>query len=122
MLGYVPAPELITGHHIVQVLFEIGPAKAEAALSEADLEPWERRRGIELEPWEAQAVVTLSGAYMQEAHQAREPNALPPWPRAINMWRFVRDTLDAPKLRENLQQPIKEARRGKQRQGAGRLS
>ncbi|KAK1548909.1 hypothetical protein Q3G72_017525 [Acer saccharum] len=108
VLGYVPEPDLDAGAYLLEILFQIGPAFAEAPLTEGDLEPWERRRDVKLEPWEAECVISMSRAYLGESHTAREPSALPPWPGAVKMWRFVCDKINAPKLEENLAIPIKD--------------
>lgn len=106
MLGYVPEPDLNGGGYLVEVLFQIGPAHGEAPLAERDLEPWERRRGIMLEPWEADALVGMSQSYLAESYSARTQSALPPWPGAVKMWRYVCDKINAPKLDENLATPV----------------
>lgn len=89
MLGYVPDPPIDGGQHLVQLLFQLGPAKGEMWLTELDLEGWERRRGIELEPWQAELIVEMSQAYLGEMHAARSFSALCPWPKARNAWGHV---------------------------------
>ena len=73
------------------MLFQVGPFRGELPLCEADLEPWERRREIELLPWQAELVVSLSKAYMAEMHEAKELSALCPWPKGRKMWKYVMD-------------------------------
>lgn len=90
-MGYVPQPDIEAGQHLVDALFKIGPAHAEAALNEGDLEPYERRRGIQFEPWQAELIVEMSKAYLHEAHDARKINAEPPFEEAKAMWRWVRN-------------------------------
>lgn len=89
VLGYVPAPDIQEGAYLVDILFQVGPTKVEGPISELDLVPWERRRGVELQPWQAEAVVAMSRAYMAETHTAREIAAPPPWPPAVSVWRRV---------------------------------
>lgn len=83
---------MLAGAHLVQILFKIGPARAEAPIDEAAIEIYERRRGIELEPWQADALVLMSKAYLGEVHAAQKNDAPPPWPEAVKMWHYVRNT------------------------------
>lgn len=89
MAGRVPMPDIGEGRYMVDILFQIGPTKAEGPLDESVLEPWERRRGIELAPWQADAIVMMSRAYMSETHRATQQNAPPPWEPAVRMWQWV---------------------------------
>lgn len=89
MLGYVPQPNIGSGKYLVDILFQVGPVMGESPLHEGALEPWERRRGIELAPWQAEAVVLMSQAYMTEMHAAKEPAARPPWEPAAPIWRWI---------------------------------
>lgn len=98
VLDQVPTPVVEFGMYLVDILLQVGPVKSEAALTEADLEPWERRRGIELKPWQAEMLVMLSQEYLMEMHQARQRSALCPWPAGRNMWKYVTDQLSAGKL------------------------
>lgn len=84
-------PELEAGLYLVDVLFKVGPIRGEMPLLEADLEPWERRRGVELTPWQADMVLDMSKTYMSQMHAAREVSALSPWPKAHRMWKYVMD-------------------------------
>lgn len=93
----MPEPDLEYGMHLVLILFQIGPAKAEGPLEERDLESWERRRGIQLAPWQADLVVSMSRAYVGEMHAAKEPSAIAPWPKARNMWKYVCDNRNVKK-------------------------
>lgn len=96
VLGFVPAPDVGTGKYLVDILFQVGPTKAEGPLEESALEPWERRRGIELQPWQADAILSMSRAYLAESHNAAHWNAFPPWQPAVKMWKYVRDQRHAP--------------------------
>lgn len=82
-------PEVDAGMYLIDVLFKVGPIRGEMPLSEADLEPWERRRGISLTPWQADLVLDMSKAYMSEMHTAKDISALAPWPKARRMWMHV---------------------------------
>lgn len=82
-------PELEAGMHLVDLLFKVGPIRGEMPLVEADLEPWERRRGIELAPWQADLVIDMSQEYMRQMHLGREVSAVSPWPKAHRMWMHV---------------------------------
>lgn len=92
MLGSIPTPE-VEGRHLVEILFKVGPAYADRPISEADLEPYERRRGIELAPWQAELLVEMSQAYLSETHAAQKQDAPPPWPEAVKMWQYVRNAV-----------------------------
>lgn len=108
ILGYVPAPDVELGQYLIEILFQVGPTKGEMPLCEGDLEPWERRRGIELAPWQADLLVDLSRAYMAESHAARDWGAIPAWPKARNMWKYVCDQKNGAGLRASLKENIKE--------------
>lgn len=92
VLGGIPSPEL-EGRYFIDVLFAVGPAHADRPISEGDLEPYERRRGIEFHPWQAELLVRMSQAYLSETHAAQKYDAQPPWPEAEKMWQYVRNTL-----------------------------
>lgn len=94
-MGRVPAPPLEDGMYLVDILFKIGPVKHEAPLSEGDIEPWERRRGIQLAPWQAELIVDMSKAYLGEMYNARHISSLCPWPPGRNVWKYVQDELHA---------------------------
>lgn len=89
VLEQAPMPDIGTGKFLVDILFQVGPTKADGPLEESALEPWERRRGIELLPWHADAILTMSRAYMAESHAAKSVSAPPPWPPAVRMWQWV---------------------------------
>lgn len=91
VLGHVPMPDIEAGMYLIDLLFKVGPVRGEMPLVESDLEPWERRRGVELAPWQADTVLDMSQAYLRQMHVAREPSALSPWPKARNMWKYVCD-------------------------------
>ena len=96
VLGHVPAPKVEDGQFFLELLFQIGPFRGELPLSEADLEPWERRREIELLPWQAELIVEMSKAYMEEMHRAKDISALCPWPPGRKMWMHVTSAKHVP--------------------------
>lgn len=104
VMGQVPMPDIGTGKFLVDVLFQVGPTRPDGPLEESNLEPWERRRGIELKPWQADAVLAMSRAYMTESHRAGHHNAIPPWEPAVRMWQWVQG-----KKAENAAKEAKEA-------------
>lgn len=117
VLGRVPAPVVVEGMYLVDILFKVGPVRGDGPIYEQDLQPWEQRRGIELQPWQADLLLGLSRDYLAEMHRARDWNALPPWPPARNMWKYVRDQLNGPGMREALKDPVKEKHGNRQRRG-----
>jgi hypothetical protein len=112
-LGYVPMPQLEVGMYLLDVLFRVGPVRNETALTEGDLEPWERRRGIELAPWQADLILDLSKAYFTEMHAARNRNALCPWATGRGMWKYVTEHIGD--FLAALDRPVKEKNGNRQR-------
>mgnify|MGYP006895663923 CR=1 FL=1 len=108
VLGRIEAPAVKGGEYLLDILFKVGPVRGEGPLYEEHLEAWERRRGIELHPWQADVLLEASQAYLSEMHAARDYNALPPWPPAVKMWKYVRDQLNGPGMRAALADPVKE--------------
>lgn len=84
-------PPLSQGEYLVDLLFRIGPVKKDGALEGPDLRDWEYLMGIELSPWEAEALAKMSNGYAAEMHAAVKPDAPPPWPAAVPMWRWVKN-------------------------------
>lgn len=108
VLGHVPAPSVPEGMYLTEILFAVGPTRGDGPIYEEHLQAWEQRRGISLHPWQADILVDLSRAYLAEMHAARGWNALSPWPPGRNMWKYVRDQLNGPGMREALKDPLKE--------------
>lgn len=108
VLGEVEAPHVPEGLYLIEILFKVGPTRGDGPLYEEHLQPWEQRRGIQLEPWQADLLLELSQKYLVESHDARDWNALPPWPPAVKMWKYVRDQLNGPGLKASLKDPVKE--------------
>lgn len=115
VLGTVEAPYVPGGQYLLDILFSVGPTRGEVPLYEENLQAWEQRRGICLAPWQADLILEMSRAYLVESHNAREWNALPPWPPARNMWKYVRDQLNGPGLKRALGEPLKEQHGDRQR-------
>lgn len=112
VLGDIEAPDISGGQYLIEVLFTVGPVRGEGPLYEEHLQAWERRRGVELAPWEADLVLDLSRSYLTEMHAAREWNALPAWPPARKMWKYVRDQLNGAGMKAALKDPVKEKPHG----------
>lgn len=112
VLGEVEAPRIPEGLYLTEILFKVGPVRGDGPLYEEHLQAWERRRGVELEPWEADLVLDLSRAYLTESHAAREWNALPCWPPAVKMWKYVRDQLNGAGLKAALADSVKGQKHG----------
>lgn len=104
-VGEAPTPPVDGGEYLLDVLFRVGPIKGDMSITEGDLEPWERRRGIELTPWQAELLVDLSQAYMHESHLARDWSALCPWPKGRNIWKYV---MDEKHKRQQAEENLKE--------------
>lgn len=109
VLGRLPAPTLGAGLYLIDILFKIGPVEKEAPISAYTLDSWEKRRDIQLQPWEADLITDLSRAYLAEMYAARTLGAQPAWKPAVAMWRYVRDQIDTPRLREALNEKVKDA-------------
>lgn len=77
-------PPIEAGAHLIEILFEVGPAKAsgmgqQVGIDEIDLIAWQYNQDIALTPWEAKAIRTLSKEYAYMLGQASEANCPPPW-------------------------------------------
>lgn len=72
-----PAP------HLVDWLFEIGPATGEHPIGFADLVAWQDITGVELDPWEARTLRRLSAEYLAQRHASRDPGAPPPYSAGV---------------------------------------
>lgn len=69
--------------HLVEYLFEVGPAMqggfGPVALTHGELRAWQDNVGLELQPWECRALIHLSKAYCAELAAATDPAAPAPW-------------------------------------------
>lgn len=77
-------PPLGAGAYLIEILFEIGPAKpsgfgGSSAIDEVDLASWMANQNVKLTPWEAKAIRQLSREYAAMLADAVEPNTPPPW-------------------------------------------
>lgn len=112
VLGRVEAPDVREGAYLIDILFKVGPIRGEGPIYEEHLQAWEARRGIELTPWQADLLMGLSQDYLTASHAARDWSALPAWPPARKMWKYVRDQLNGPGMRAALKEPVKEKSHG----------
>lgn len=77
-------PPIEAGHHLLEVLFEVGPTIVVgmgglAAIPEAELLAWQLNHDEVLTPWEVSTIRALSAAYAGEAMAARDPKQPPPY-------------------------------------------
>ena len=77
-------PPLLGGAYLVEILFEVGPAKpigmgGNIAIDEVDLAAWMSNQCVTLTPWEAKTVRQLSREYAAMLSEAIEPNTPAPW-------------------------------------------
>ena len=68
-----PAP------YLVEWLFEIGPSTGDGILAMSELAAWENITGIELSRWEARTLRRLSGDYLHQRQESREPGCPAPY-------------------------------------------
>lgn len=83
------------GEHLLAYFFEMGPTTADGSLGMAEVQAWAGplTGRDEWEPWQARLFVRLSRVYSAEQHRARSPDALPSWPYAVKMWRWVQNQM-----------------------------
>jgi len=77
-------PRIEAGAHLLEILFEVGPAKAsgmggQVGIDEIDLVAWQYNQGVNLTPWETKAIRTLSKEYAHMLGQASDATCPPPW-------------------------------------------
>lgn len=76
-------PPIEFGGHLVEILFDIGPATSTgfgpAPISEAELAAWQFNRGIRLRPWECETIRRLSREYVRMMHLAEKQGMPPPY-------------------------------------------
>jgi len=77
-------PPLRAGHHILEVLFEVGPVQSAGmggltAISELELWAWQVNRDHPLSSWDVSLVRRLSGVYATQAMESRAPSCPPPY-------------------------------------------
>lgn len=72
-----------TPAHLLQYLFEIGPAESNGMglgpISWQSIEAWQRSTGVELDPWECITLRRASAAYSDQCAISVDPNAEQPW-------------------------------------------
>lgn len=72
-------PPLEAGGHLVDYLYRVGPATGGEALTFQEIVSWQEATGRQLDAWEAETLRILSGAYLSEQHEAKDPNRPPPF-------------------------------------------
>lgn len=77
-------PRIAAGSYLIEILFEIGPAKpagmsSQIGIDEVDLAAWMANQNVKLKPWECKAIRQLSREYAAMLVEAAEPNCPPPW-------------------------------------------
>jgi len=83
------------------------------ALTWENIKSWSELMGIELEPQEVYALRSLSNAYLDQMHKAKEPACPPPW--------VDPDQLDRDKIADKVSSQFKAlANRRKKRSGGSR--
>lgn len=68
---------------LVEWLYEIGPivytGMGAQPIGWADIQAWQSVTGLELEPYEAEAVISLSLAYVDQSNRSKDKNCPSPW-------------------------------------------
>lgn len=81
--NYRPDMPEIDAPHIVEYLFDVGPAvntgMGAVSLRSEHLIPWEQETGIELQPWEARFLRRLSVDYLVQAQKSEKIDCPPPY-------------------------------------------
>lgn len=101
-------PEIEGGMHYIDYLFKVGPVSSESAISWQELGAWLDRAGPPLEPWECELLIDLSKEYFRSMHDSKPVSAIPPWPRARKMWKYVCDQRNMPILQQALDEPLEK--------------
>jgi hypothetical protein len=88
-VGQLYMPDASGGEDLLGYFFEFGPSLPDGPVSARDVLSWGEALGIEWQPWQTRLFVRLSREYCAAQHEARPESALPPWPPAVKMWRWV---------------------------------
>lgn len=83
------APGATGGEDLLAYFFEFGPATADGPVTICDILKWGEALGIEWQPWQSRLFLRLSRDYCAAQQEGKAENALPPWPPAVKMWRWV---------------------------------
>lgn len=74
-------PDVGSAEHIVEYLFEVGPAVRGEELTQPDLYFWQQNTGAALCEYEASMMIRLSREYLAMLRQASEKACAAPWRR-----------------------------------------
>lgn len=77
-------PPVYAGEHLLEYLFEIGPAKAAGmggmiGLDETDILAWQTNHDMRLSSWEIRTIRRLSQEYAAASADSRSPQSQPPY-------------------------------------------
>lgn len=77
-------PPLAAGHHLLELLFEIGPTKpagmgGQVGIDETDLLAWQSNQGIGLTAWECRTIRALSRDYASMLADATDRTCAAPY-------------------------------------------
>lgn len=93
-----PMPDIEWGGHLVDILFEFGPVKAEGPLEVADILGIQKVLGVKFAPWESRLLIRMSREYKGEMHAATKRDAKPPFEEAAQAWRRLQNRRSASNL------------------------
>lgn len=82
-------PDATGGEDLLGYFFEFGPSGTDGPVAIGEILKWGGALGIKWQPWQSRLFLRLSREYCAQQHAARPESALPPWPPAVNMWRWV---------------------------------
>lgn len=80
-------PPIQWAAHLVDILFEFGPVRADGPLEAEHIPGIEHALGVEFQPWEKRLLLRLSRVYKGERHTATKRDAPPPWDGAARQWK-----------------------------------
>jgi hypothetical protein len=79
---YQPDMPPVDAEYLLAYLFEIGPTMAAGGypgpITNAELDAWCNRIGLDLQPWESRFLCRLSREYLNESHRAEKPDCSEP--------------------------------------------
>lgn len=81
--GEQPLLPPVSHRYLIAWWLEIGPTvmagMGEGPIGWTDIAAWQQLAAMELEPWEAQAIRSLSRAFLSQQHEARKPTCAAPF-------------------------------------------